>query len=360
MEHKRLDFIKCECGKEISLRALARHLRSDRFVHSDKYKEYSIELIDIAKINKRAWLISEGTDAERDEHWCFKVLVCINKLEEFTFKSPRSTGQMTSRGAKKLSEERIGRENPSVKNNPAYDIEKIKEFALSVFNELECVEDPRKFKKLETKLDLKFPAYRYSFAGMFEFHGGQRGHNRRNFILSYLLERSVEWIISEKALDRGKFIKIGQQKSSKFKIIQNAGRKGLRGHVTIPHNTLLNMILSVDPEAIKEKQIDYESTWKSYDIFSPKLNTLIEMHGHVWHNLNKCKLKMVTLVEENVKNDKIKVLLAESNGYKLEIFWDDQTDKWEEQIEKLYGKRSKSYEQALREEINKKRERRSI
>ena len=84
------------------------------------------------------------------------------------------------------------------------------------------------------------------------------------------------------------------------------------------------------------------------------------MHGRVWHDLKGCKEKIIPLVTKNIANDKIKEKLAKDSGYELFIFWDDETDSWELKLEKIYGKRPKSYEQALCEEISKKRKRRSL
>lgn len=353
MKQKKLNFIKCECENQISIRSLARHLKSRRFEHSKRYKDHCLNLIDLFRINKYAWLISEGLEAKLDESWCFKILDGIHKLEDFSFASPRPKGRMTPTGSKKLSTDRVGKGNPSLINKPVYDVATIKKIAIQTFKDLSA--DPAKFKKLDDFLDKQFPDYRYSFVEMRFKHGEQRGHNRRNLILSFLIDKSVEWIIKNKAIDRGKFISMGQLKSPNLIKMANAGRKALKSHVSLAHNVLFNMILSVDSKSVKEKQIDCGSTWKSYDIFSPKLNLLIEMHGHVWHDLNKCTSKLIPLVEKNIENDKIKISLAEKNGYNLEIFWDDQTDKWGEQIEKIYEKKSKSYEQALREETDKKR-----
>ena len=358
MEQRKLRFIKCECGNNISARALARHLRAKRFKHSEIFINKCIELIELNKKNIYAWKISEGVDALRDDYWCVKALNGELFLNELTFISPRKQGEGTPTSRKKISEERKGKGNPSLKNKSIYDFNKLKEFATVCFENL--FGDPQKFSKLNVVLNKNFPDYKYSFAGMFPSHNGPRGHNRGNTILSFLINRSIEWIVSEKASDRGNFISKGQRNSPLFNKIQNAGRKGLGGRVTIPHRVLYNMVLSIDKDAKLEKQIDHGETWKSYDIFSPSKNILIEMHGRAWHDIKACKSNMVPLVIENVKNDEIKTKLAKDNGYEVFTFWDDECDTWEHKLENIYGKKPKRYEKALREEIDKKAKRRSI
>lgn len=353
-KHKKLNAIDCECGEKISIRALARHLRAKRFNHSDNYVNYCINLINFNKKNRGAWKKSEGVNALLDEYWCHKVLNKEISMEELVFESPREPGTGRPVTLKRISEERKGKGNPSLINKPTYDVLKIKEAATKYFFELG--ENPSKFKLLDSFLDEKFLNYRYSFVGIFPAHGSKRGHNRRNTILSFLIDKPIEWIVRQKALDRGKFIKEGQRKSQKFDKIISAGRQKLKSFVSIPHRVLYNMILSVDPNAVMEKQLDYGKTWKSYDIFSPKINALIEMHGACWHDWYKCKPSILSLVVSNVKNDVKKKILACNNGYDLVVFWDDQTNKWEEQVHNLYGEKSKEYGQALCEEIDKKRD----
>lgn len=298
------------------------------------------------------WLISEGKFAKRDRYWCAKVLRGEFLLEDFTFAAPRKVGQNTPEQISYNSENRRGRNNPSLNNRPIYDIIEMRDFSLSLFDQL--AEDPRKFKKLEKALRDKFPNYGFSFVEMFPKNGDRRGDNRQNAIISFLINRTIDWVIKQKRQDRGKLISIGQLRSPNLINMANAGRKTLKSHKSQPHLVLLNMVLSLDPDAIKEKHVDYKHTWKSYDIFSPSKNILIEMHGRIWHDLQRCAEKLIPLVTENVENDKIKEKLAKDRGYRLFIFWDDETDKWESELKKIYGKSPKKYEQAHREETDKK------
>lgn len=359
MEMGRLKFLICECDREISIRALSRHLKSNRFLHSKTFIEKCISIIELAKKNRLAWKISEGVNATHNEYWCASVLMGESRLEDWTFDTPRACGQMSPISCKKISEERKGKNNPSVKDKPIYDISTLSHFAKQFY--ADNSDSPTKYRDLKKKMKEKFPFFGFSFIGLWEHKiTSIRGHSRDNLILSILLDKKVDDIIEEKALDRGKLIQKGQAKSNKFQKMKTAGRKALRGFVTIPHCTLYNMILSVDENAKKEYQVDYGETWKSYDIYSPKLNMVMEMHGHIWHDPTKCKPNMLPLVNKNVKNDKIKEKLAESLGLRFTVFWDDQTDKWEKQIEELYGRKPKKYAEAHSEEIDRKERRRSI
>ena len=99
--------------------------------------------------------------------------------------------------------------------------------------------------------------------------------------------------------------------------------------------TYATELLIDDPKAVLEKQVDYKETWKSYDIYSPQYDCFFEMHGHVWHDITKCKPNMASLVTSNMKNDKIKEELAKSLGKKLFVFWDDQTHLWKKQLKNV-------------------------
>jgi len=355
MKSRKLDFIKCECGKNVSLRALLRHLNSDIPNHTDVFVAKCTKYIEWQRIDKFAWKISDGENGIGMSNWCALVLNNEIDIKELSFESPRPKGQNPPKKYKEMSENRKGKGNPSVKDKPIYDIIKMKSFAIEEFKKLET--DYSKFKKLESILRNNFPDYGFSFVEMFNNNDSKRGHNRANSILSYLIDRPIEWIIKEKALDRGKLISIGQLKSPNLSKMQNAGKETLRkfGRTTLPHKVLFNMVLSLDENAIKEKQIDYEKTWKSYDIFSPSLNILIEMHGRLWHTDKHIeKPSLTNILTHNLKNDKIKEKLAKDLGYKLIVFWDDECYMWAKQLKDTYGKEPKSYEQALREEIDKK------
>lgn len=359
MEHRKLNSFICECGLEISARALSRHLKSQTRIHTKQFIQRCLSTIELAKVKRIAWTKSEGVHGKSDAFWIIKVLSGKCNLSDLSFESPRPIGQNTPEAYTKSSKNRVGLGNPSLKDKPIYPLTTLSSFCKNFYKDNK--KNPSKYSDLLNKLTKTFPFYGFSLIGKWEHNiKKDRGHSRQNLYLSLLLDKPVEEIIQERANDRGILIQKGQKKSEKFVKMINAGKDKLKSFVSIPHLTLFNMIQSVDPKAIKEKHIDFQKTWKSYDIFSPKLNILIEMHGHVWHDWHKSKSNMYPLVHSNVINDVIKTCLAEQNGYKLVVFWDDDTDNWEKQIEALYGQKSKKYEQALSEEIDKKAKKTSI
>jgi hypothetical protein len=310
------------------------------------------------RVNRWAWEKSKGVNAISDRFWGFRVLSKECLIEDFAFESPRPKGVAPKPQYDKMSKNRLGDGNPAFKNIEIYDMEELKIFAQHEFQKLGNNE--RRFRLLENILREKFPDFRYNFYGKFRENDETRGHNSRNKILAFLLDKDIFWIVDAKAKDRGKLIKVGQDKSPKKHLILNAGKNVLKGHTSLPHKILYNMVKFLDPMAKIEKQIDYRDTWKSYDIYSPEKNILIEMHGHMWHDTNKCKKNLIPLVFKNVKNDEIKKELALLNSFRYEVFWDDQTDMWENKLEEIYGRKSKTYEEAFCEENNKKRTKKGI
>jgi hypothetical protein len=97
------------------------------------------------------------------------------------------------------------------------------------------------------------------------------------------------------------------------------------------------MIQEFDPDASIEKRFTGPTKSFSYDVFSPRINALIEMHGRVWHDLNATPPKLAKMVEKNVENDRLKEALAKAMKLRYEVFWDDQQDSWSEKLEELYG-----------------------
>jgi hypothetical protein len=249
MKERKLRSIKCECERKVSIRALSRHLKGKTY-HSTQYIDKTIKFIELGKLHRWAWKISEGVEGKRDDYWCAKVLNEELAIEDLTFNPPRPRGQNSPSILKKISTDRKGKNNPSVKNKPNYKIADLRAFSMAFFEENE--NSVTKYPDFLTKIRENFPNYGYSLIGKWE-NGKRpvRGYSKDNLIISLLTDKKIEQIIEQRRADRGKFIQIGQRKSPNFQKIQNAGRKTIRGFVTIPHNTLYNMILSVDPDAKK-------------------------------------------------------------------------------------------------------------
>ena len=106
--------------------------------------------------------------------------------------------------------------------------------------------------------------------------------------------------------------------------------------VTKPHRRLYEMVLQYDPTAILEYRIQINNRWKSFDVYSPKLNILIEMHGRIWHDLSSSTPGVKDICYKNIENDKIKKDFANSNGFGYEVFWDDEEANWPERLKNIY------------------------
>jgi hypothetical protein len=347
---------KCECGKHISARTAKVHLRCSKTYHSESFIKYCLDILEKSSTYS-AWKKTEGEEALAIKNWGVKVLRKELSIDELVFERPRSLGIVRPSTLKRFSKDRTGINNPVSKKQPKYDTLKIKEFAKCNFITMQ--NNYSKFRELSDLLEKKFPKYQFNIIKDIEMPelGRFRGYNKKNYILSYLLDMPIKDIVYLKSKDRGFYIKKGQQKSPNLIKIKNANKKKLNknGFVSLHHRILYNMVLNLDPLAVMEKQIDYQDTWKSYDIYSPKINTLIEMHGHIWHSLEKCFKNIEEIVKKNVENDKIKKELANSMGIPVFVFWDNETHLWEQQLKDLYGKEGKKYEEAFREESAKKR-----
>jgi hypothetical protein len=352
---------QCECGRHISARAAKAHLRRSKTYHSESFIKHCLYILEKSSTYS-AWKKAEGAEALVVENWGVKVLRKELSIDELVFECPRPLRVVRPSTLKNFSKNRTGINNPVSKKKPKYDILKIKEFAKHNFAAMQG--DYSRFRKLDDLLEKEFPYYKFNITKDIEMPelGRFRGYNKKNYILSYLLDIPIKEIIYLKSKDRGFYIKKGQQKSSNLIKIKNANKQKLNknGFVSLHHRILYNMVLELDPLAVIEKQIDYQDTWKSYDIYSPKINALIEMHGHIWHSMEKSPKNIKEIVKKNVENDKIKKELANSIGIPVFVFWDDETHLWEQQLKDLYGKEGKKYEEALREESDKKRKNTSL
>jgi hypothetical protein len=168
----------------------------------------------------------------------------------------------------------------------------------------------------------------------------KRGHNKENLMLALLLDIDVNKIIKAKQKMRGIFIREGQLKSDKFKMVASKiGATVLScRRVTKPQRRLFELIRTYDKDATLEKVLTTNGKYRSYDIFSPSIKACIEMHGRVWHDLAETTDKLRELVKGNIINDAFKEQLAILNGYEYIVFWDDREHEWIEQVQSLYKK----------------------
>jgi hypothetical protein len=64
---------------------------------------------------------------------------------------------------------------------------------------------------------------------------------------------------------------------------------------------------------------------------------VIEMHGYVWHDINKTRPSLIELVKTNIINDMFKKEEIIKLGFNYSVFWDDEINKWDEQIKQLFN-----------------------
>lgn len=340
--------IQCECGAEITANTWSGHLKSKSCSLSQDRKKSIVEILRLKTNHKFAWLVSQGLDAVKDAHWFYSVIDGSKKLDDWTFKAPRPIGSIPPRILKRFSAERTGSLNPMVKfNTRDYDVQELRSFAKMT---LKSIQDCNgSFRELLFALEQNYPNFRYQFADIkTQSKIKTRGFNRENVILSHLLEIGIEDLIKISHKMRGTSISKGQRASEKF--IRSASMHAAKMISSLrtsrPQKILYNMILSVDSNASIEEIFNFNGAYKAFDIYSPAINSVIEMHGRVFHDLSKSKGKLIPLTESNVKNDALKKMLAESNGMKYMVFWDDECHTWQKRIKNIYKAEPISYVEA--------------
>lgn len=334
------DRVICKCGANVTNNTYKIHLKS-LCTLTNEQKAPILFLLEQKTKNHYGWLKKEGLNATRQKDWLSKVLDNKTKFEDWVFKSPRKKSYCTPNSLKRYSSERRGSNNPNVKAKLVnYAIEQLKIFAKEVFKE--CLENNIPLKQIHNKLEIEFPHYIYCFSDkVYPEENLKRGYNRKNFILCELLGLEIYDWINMLAKSRGFFISKGQRKSKKF--IERASNLGAnmmsKMRVSNIQRELFEIIKeNFDKEAILEKKIPVNGITKSYDIYSPKINAMIEMHGRVWHDPEFAKYKSYTkeICSSNVKNDAFKKALAVGLGFNYFVFWDNEKDKWEEELKRIY------------------------
>ena len=339
--------INCECGKRITSNTWAIHLKSARCSVSPERKEFLINILSLNTKHGYAWSLKLGLDATKDYKWFYSVIDGSSNLDDWTFSRPRKIGSIPPSTLKRFSKERSGSNNPVTKVHAKnHDLEEMKEFAKLTFKSIQ--DRGGSFREMISILESKYPMFKYQFADTKVSPKRARGFNKENHILAILLDMEVKEIIKISHKMRGASISKGQNASEKFKNLASQHAASLMSSLRIskPQRILYNMIKSVDPKATLEKPIRYNDVHKAYDIHSPAINALIEMHGRVFHDPSKAKGKLVEIAVANVKNDALKKTIAESIDMKYIVFWDDECQAWQDSIKMLYNLEPISYAEA--------------
>jgi hypothetical protein len=332
----KMSYVTCRCGKNVKGNTLRVHITGPKCTSSEDWKSEVLTMIDRVRVNHIAWLKSDGTDSIAYTDWWIRVLEKVNSLEDWVFIPPRATGVMRSSSANTMSKKRVGLNNPACKTRiKNYPVDKIRRKSKELFSNFKK-DETLPFKDIHSKLSKLFPDFMYQFCEVEIQDPEKRGHNQQNAVIAYLLELPIEEVVSMNIKRRGLFISKGQKASPKC--IESASRMGSqmlsKWRVTKPQQKLYGMVKEYDPAAVMEYRIKCFSRYRSFDIYSPKINTLFEMHGRVWHDYTKEILRDV--VTKNIKNDEFKKKIAEENGKDLLVFWDDQQETWESELRRIY------------------------
>ena len=331
--------IVCKCGANVTTNVLARHLASPGCSLASEQKEPLIHLMKIKEKNSVAWLISEGADSIADPFWYLSVWDERANISDWSFVSPRPKHMPTPSSIKRFSETRKGAQNPACRKKTFnFTKEDVQKEAKELF-EYVRMNVNISASYVEKGLSKKYPDWRFLFADFNYRATEMRGDNKVNQLVSCLLGISVEEYIQFKVTRRGFFIQKGQLASEHF--LQIASKIGSQLSSRVRTSTaqlvLYEIIRRIDPSAILEFSVRIGNKWRVFDIYSPKINFFIEMHGCVFHDISKTKPKLIEMVLRNIENDRFKKEFADSQQINYVVFWDDETHLWEEKIKNIFN-----------------------
>lgn len=335
-------YLRCECGLILSSNTLSGHVKSSRCPASHEFKNSALALISMKRHNRWAWLKRLGKDAICDPHWWISVLTRTTEEKDWRFDPPREKGVMTDYSCRKMSVDRRGNNNPCVKAMSFdFSVEQVSSFARSIFDDF-AVDDSVMWPSFEKKIDQKFPRWRYLLSGQFDSPSRFRGDNPYNRKIAFLLDTDVKFVVKTRKNKRGIKISEGQMRSEKFRAFMDKKVTSFVHKVTRPQKILYDMIKARDPDAVLEFEIRCGAERAFYDVYSPRIGALFEMHGRMWHDLSSVHSFRFAAkaCDVNVSNDAKKRVLARCAGYVLHVFWDDEKDGWNEAIGRLFGEKN--------------------
>lgn len=345
--------LKCECGIEIFSNVYSQHVKSKKCNLSNKTKDIIFSILMIKKKHQWAWKKSEGIEATCRIDWYRSVLNKETNIIDWSFTCPRPASTQTPSARKKISLSRTGLNNPSIKNKQKYELNQLKEILKREYNSI--IKENRNVGDLIIFLKKNYKDIFYQLCEI-KSNNIKRGFNKQNAKIAYLLDISLEELTNQAKKNRGHKIKLGQANSVTFFSIQseNAAKRLKKFNITIPQKILFQMIKSIDFNVEIQFSIKKDKHYKVYDIYSPKINALIEMNGRVWHDETIKSIKnekLAKIVSKNKINDVLKEQIANSLSYKYITFWDDEILNWQEQIFDIYNEESITYEKA-KDKIN--------
>lgn len=324
--------INCKCGKNITPNTFIKHLGGRKCSLLEEQKTPIRELIKLYQIHRWGWKENDGKDAVGDPFWWTSVYRGETTVDDWVFECPRPAGVIPPKTLERMSKERIGLGNPAVKKAPKYNLKELKSFAKAQIKLIGT--QYNSIPAAVAAIEAKYPKFQYMMTEIFK----RKNHN--SSIVAWALDMSLEKALRWGIKKRGIQISKGQRNSPEFVAMASRQASILcsKWRITKPHIELFERWKREDPNAVIEFKVENGYRCYSYDIYSPKYNLLIEMHGHFWHRPAKDSLKsrrVRAMIKKNLKNDITKQQLAVDMKYNFLVFWDDQKDKWESQIEEF-------------------------
>jgi len=320
----------CRCGDNISNNTLLRHVNSKRCFATEKEKEEIRTICQSIKKHPYGWLKKDGENAVHNTEWWLSIYNKETTLEDWGFTSPRPLNTVTPNSAMKYSVDRKGTGNPAVKTAPKYDLVLLKSYCKEIFSGLGSL-----YQKLPQAIDVvekKFPKFRY---GLCEILPKKKIHSA---LFAWAFDISVEEAQKIMIKNRGRRISKGQKASPSCLAMASAQAAKLSSgwRISKAQKELYQMVKEIDPQTVMEKKVGGNGKTYSYDMFAPKFNCLIEMHGDFWHKplaktVNSDRVR--GMIERNFLNDPVKESLAKEKGFRFLVFWESEKKQWKKQLE---------------------------
>jgi len=279
-----------------------------------------------------AWLKKDGEEATRINNWRPLVWVGLMALEDLVFTPPRALGSYRPSTRKKMSAQRAGGNNPCVIARAVHSKDDICALVSLVWDRWQT--DPLLYRGIADfcrHIKEGFPEWRYCFADEFV---GMTQAKKTHAIIAKATGSSASSVSSWLRKCRGLRISIGQDNpETKRKLSASAAYALGKRRITKPHRELLALVKEYDASASIEFIISNGHKSRFFDIYSPKFNACIEMHGRVWHDVSATTSSLLSICSKNVENDKAKYQMAIESGYRHIVFWDDEASGWREKLE---------------------------
>lgn len=334
--------VTCLCGIKTYTNVFKQHIKSNKKCNlSELQKKELIKILDLKTKHSWGWLISEGEEALFREDFFLSIYRKETKIEDWRFDSPRPVGVMRRTTCQKFSKDRTGAGNPAMKGRKTYNLDeakiKIKNEFLNIENDL-----ARDFFEIWYFIKSNFKDLLYQLYYINGEYKG-RGFSKQHYKLSFLLDIPIEKLSPIFDKRRGLRISKGHDNPvTKEKLSRAASKACKNFSATRPQKILFEMIKSIDVDAILQYDTFLNRKYRVFDVYSPKFDTLIEMHGRIWHSYTKSTEKYPKMhfkVTKNLENDEFKKNIAVSLGKSLVVFWDDEYYNWEEQIFQIFKER---------------------